>query len=77
MQNMLKLRGTDITVWFDAPGTPGWVESIRLQSTDPRGPRMSREEANDLIYFLMDEWIVSEEENELLRTCDCGENHVN
>lgn len=77
MQNMMKLKGTDITVWFDKPGTPGWVESIRLESRDPRGPAMSREEADFLVLFLMDEWVMSEEENHLLRACECGEDHVN
>lgn len=77
MQNMIKLKGTDITVWFDAPGTPGWVESIRLESRDPRGPAMSREDADFLVLFLMDEWVFSVEENNLLLDCGCGEDHVN
>lgn len=78
MQNMVKLhlRETPVTVWYDKPGTPGWVESIRLESDAP-ALAVSPEEAADLIRDIMLDWTLSIEEHEFIRECPCGEPHIN
>ena len=72
----LPLNGIPVTVWFVAPTNPDWVKSIQLESNKPN-LAMSIEQADALVRMLVDEWVFSEEENELLRNCGCGEDHVN
>lgn len=85
MDNMIRTRlndGTPVTLHFARPcldtheQTVAWMKSVRLESTLGSRLSVSPTEIEELMTYIIDEWIYSEEESSMMRNCPCGESHI-